>query len=503
MTAASFVARSPVRLLPDPARVVGQLFVPGHALSGQSEGRASRVVSHVLDLSDDEVSIALDDIVLRFDGRHRDLLEMFEHHAERLANRIGPEIELSELHRVLLGATFTQEVAIEATAVCNPSAIPAADQSGLATGELRVVLSVRQIGEGHRSTIGFRTVVVGPDGEVSIEPRGPYTVAGTIDEVDLDADMFADLSSDVDGGSVRWVLDGLGARFTASQLAARVHELEAQQDTRRNVSGTSARLTDRAARCYEASFPATSTLDERILSPACAVESNGLEDARFVRFVDDGAITYHATYTAYDGSAIKQQLLTTTDFVTFTSAPLLGPAAADKGMALFPRKIGGRFHALCRSDGARNALAVSDDIRRWPASTPLEVADTPWSSVQAGNCGPPIELDEGWLVLTHGVGAMRTYSIGALLLDLDDPSIVLGQTVEPLIAPLPDERDGYVPNVVYSCGALRHGDLIVVPLGLADCRIGFATFTIADALDAMTGVACAIHPVHQEVTSDA
>jgi len=205
-----------------------------------------------------------------------------------------------------------------------------------------------------------------------------------------------------------------------------------------------------------------------------------------VRFVDEDATSYRASYTAYNGSSIAQQLLTTTDFETFTVEPLIGTAAADKGLALFPRRIGGRFHALCRSDGARNAIAVSDEITRWSTSTPLDVAATAWSSVQSGNCGSPIELDEGWLVLTHGVGAMRTYSIGALLLDLDDPSVVIGQTAEPLITPHPDERDGYVPNVVYSCGALRHGELVLVPLGIADSRIGFATFAIADALASMT-----------------
>jgi predicted GH43/DUF377 family glycosyl hydrolase len=503
MTAASFVVRSPTRLLPDAARVIGQLFVPGHALAGQSDDRASTVVSHVLGLTDAEVAAELDDIVARFDGRHRDLLEMFELHAGRLANRLAPDIELSGHHRALLGATFTQEVAVEAAAVCNPSAVAAVDQAGIEPDALRIVLSVRQIGEGHRSTIGFRSVVVDSHGEVSIEARGPYTAAGAITDVELDSEVFSDLSCDADGDSVRWVLDGLGPRFASSELLQRVRQLQAQQDTRRDVAGTAARITERAARCYAATFPTTSTLAERILTPGCAVESNGLEDARFVRFVDEGTVTYHATYTAYNGSTIAQQLLTTTDFATFTSTPLLGHAAADKGMALFPRKIGGHYHALCRSDGARNALAVSDNIWRWPASSPLHVADTAWSSVHSGNCGPPIELDEGWLVLTHGVGAIRTYSIGALLLDLDDPRIVIGQTAHPLITPRPDERDGYVPNVVYSCGAVRHGELIVVPLGLADCRIGFATFTVADVLSAMTGAANTSQSAHQEVTSDA
>ena len=216
------------------------------------------------------------------------------------------------------------------------------------------------------------------------------------------------------------------------------------------------------------------------------MESNGLEDARFVRFVDDdGSVTYLATYTAYDGSTISQQLLSTTDFEAFDSFPLLGAGAANKGLALFPRRVAGRYHALSRCDGERNALAVTDDLRHWPGATALDVTDTAWSSVQLGNCGSPIELAEGWLVLTHGVGAMRTYSIGALLLDLDHPGTVIGQTGHPLLGPAPDDQDGYVPNVVYSCGALRHGDRLFVPFGIADCRIGFATIGIADVLAAM------------------
>ncbi len=486
MTDASFVRRSAIDLGPDATRVLGQLFVPGHALAGGADGRASGVVTRVLGMDETEVDVALGDIVERFDGRHRDLLAMFDHHAERLANRLAPDLDLPERHRLLLGATFTQEVALEAVAVCNPSVVRAHDQHGLAPGEVRALLSVRQISEGHRSTIGFRSVVVGPDGEIAIEARGPYAAVGEIDDAVLEADVFADLAEDADGESVRWVLDGLGTRFTTTQFAERLRQLATQQDTRRDVSATLVRLAERAARCYCVRFPASSALDERVLAPACAVESHGVEDARFVRFVDEGTITYRATYTAYDGSTITQQLLTTTDFETFTVEPLTGPAAADKGMALFPRKIGGRFHALCRSDGARNATAVSDEITRWRTSTPLDVADTAWSSVQAGNCGSPIELDEGWLVLTHGVGAMRTYAIGALLLDLDDPTVVLGQTAEPLLAARPEDRDGYVPNVVYSCGALRHGERVVVPLGIADSRIGFATFTVTDVLAAMS-----------------
>ena len=495
--------RSTVGVRPDPSRVVGQLFVPGHALAGGQRGQVPGVVAHVLGLSDDHVTAALDEIVGRFGGRHRDLAGMFERHARRLADRIPSDIEMSEPRRLLLGATFTQEYAVEAASVCNPSAVPAIDQGGLAPGQLRFVMSVRQIGEGHRSSIGLRSGVVERDGAVAIDRPGPFTTAGEVEDAVLDAELFRDLTVGVQAESVRWVLDDLGSRFTPAELVECLHRLEAQQDTRREVPQTVARFVERASRCYAVRFPASSELGERTLTPSSATESNGLEDARFVRFVDiDGAITYYATYTAYDGSAIAQQLLATSDFETFTSSPLLGAAAGNKGLALFPRRIGGHFWALSRHDGARNAIARSDDIRHWPTSVPLDVADTVWSAVQVGNCGSPIELDQGWLVLTHGVGPMRTYSIGALLLDIDDPTVVIGQTEEPLIAPLPDERDGYVPNVVYSCGALRHEDRLLVPFGIADSRIGFATLVIDDVLASMSGPAD-VARFDQEVTTHA
>jgi len=501
------VARSPVSLRPDPTRVIGQLFLPGHALAGERGGRASRLVAHVLELSETDVTVAVDDLVMRFGERHRGLAGMIEQHAQRLANRLAPGVELSAGQRLLLGATFTHEYAIEAASVCNPSAVAAADQRDVAPGALRFVMSVRQIGEGHRSSIGFRTGVLGHDGRFSIDPRTPFTTTGTVEDVTLDAHLFSELGPDVDADAVRWVLDHLGPSFTSRRLHERLHELETQGDTRRDVAQTVSRFIERESRCYATHFPASSGVDERVLVPSSVAESMGLEDARFVRFVDDDAtVTYYATYTAYDGSAIAQQLLATADFLSFTSSPVLGAAAANKGLALFPRRIGGDLYALTRHDGATNGISKSADIRHWPASVPLDVADAMWSSVQVGNCGSPIELDEGWLVLTHGVGPMRTYSIGGLLLDLEDPTVVIAQTKEPLLAPRPDEQDGYVPNVVYSCGALRHGGTILVPYGIADTRIGFATFSTAGLLAAMgVGHDTSDHgrPLDQEVTPHA
>jgi len=478
--------RHPLRLVPDPSRVIAQLFVPGRALVGEREERASEVVERVVGLDDDDVTSALAAITERFGGRHRNLAGTFRHHADRIANRVVAGAELSAQRRLLLGATFTQECAVEPAALCNPSAVAAPDQSGVRPGELRFVLSVRQIGEGHRSSIGFRTGTIDRLGAVRIDEAGPFTTAGRVAPGTLDADTFRSLARDGDTESTEWVLDGLGRRFTSRQLDARLTELEDQHDTRRNVTATSHRLHQLAGRSYDVRFPESSALGERVLLPATSAESNGMEDARFVRFIDDdGTATFYATYTAYDGVGVSQQLLATTDFLTFTSSPLLGAAAANKGVALFPRRIDGRFVALSRHDGETNAVACSENIRVWPTAIPLEVPPMAWEAIQVGNCGSPIETADGWLVLTHGVGAMRTYSIGALLLDIDDPTRVLGRTRRPVLTPQPDEQDGYVPNVVYSCGALVHGATLLLPFGIGDANIGFATLAVGDLLAEM------------------
>jgi predicted GH43/DUF377 family glycosyl hydrolase len=471
--------------------VIAQLFVPGHDVPMGREARASRVVERILGLDDDEVTVTLDAIVERFGGRHRDLGETFRRHADRIRNRLEPGTELSEERWLLLGATFTHEYAVEAAAVCNPSAVAAPDQSGAPAGALRFVMSVRQIGEGHRSSIGFRTGVVDDRGEVTMDESGPFTIAGTIAPSTLDADAFRSLAHRIndDHDAANWVLHGLGVHFTVGELDARLAQLEAQRDTRRNVAETVRCLRELAARAYTSQFPPTSQLVERVLYPATSVESNGVEDARFVRFVDDdGTVTYYATYTAFDGKDVVQQLLATSDFSSFSSSPVLGAAAANKGLALFPRRIDGRFVALSRHDGASNAVAFSEDIRQWSTPIPLERPSGPWEALQVGNCGSPIETDEGWIVLTHGVGPMRTYSIGAWLLDLEDPTKIISRLRHPLLTPRPDEQDGYVPNVVYSCGAVLHGSTLLIPYGIGDRSVGFATVH-TDALLAALRVA--------------
>lgn len=489
MSIDGLATRHDLRLRPDATRVLAQLFVPGHALADGDEERASTLVERIIKLDESEVTQNLREVSARFVGRHADLEATFRHHADRIRNRLPPTMRLPEDRWLLLGATFTQEVSVEAAALCNPSAIMLPDQLGVSEGEIRFALSVRQIGEGHRSSIGFRIGILDRDGHVTINPTGPHAAAASATEpapLSASAIRASALARPRNREATRWVLDRLEQPHTPSQLDGVLADLGSQRDTRTNSGETVRVLRALAARCYTATFSSTSELSDNVLCPATAAEANGVEDARFVRFVDDdGTITYYATYTAYDGHAIAQQLLSTTDFVTFGVSPVLGRAAENKGLALFPRRVGGRYAALTRHDGASNGVAFSRDIDVWDDASPLAQPRTMRDIVQTGNCGSPIETDAGWLVLTHGVGPMRTYTIGALLLDRDDPTKVIGVLPEPLLSPLPSERDGYVPNVVYSCGALAHGDTLLLPYGIADASIGIATASITELLAAM------------------
>lgn len=491
MSTRALAQRLDGRLTPDPSRVVAQLFVAGQEVVGGSESRASTVVDRILTLDAARVTSRLDELLMRFGARHRDLLGTFSHHADRIGNRLDPLSALSDERRLLLGAAFTHEYAVEAAALCNPSMVAHPDQVGAPRGALRFVMSVRGIGEGHRSSIGFRTGMITAAGSVSFDEPGPFPITGSVHAGVFEREVFRGRLRTLgkDGESACYVLDHLGPSFTAHELESRLAMLAAQQDTRRDAHATVVQLRAVAACSYSLQFPDDTDVSERVLSPSMAAESHGMEDARFVRFVDDdGAVSYYATYTAFDGVAISQQLLQTTDFLRFEVSPLVGPAATNKGLALFPRRIGGRYAAMSRHDRETNAVAFSDALGHWGAAETCQVPGRDWEVIQLGNCGSPIETDAGWLVLTHGVGPMRTYSIGALLLDLDDPTSVLATLAEPLLTPSVDEQDGYVPNVVYSCGALLHGDTLVVPYGIADSAIGVATVGWTDLLRTMVPV---------------
>ena len=486
---AGLVTRSPQRLEANPSRVITRLFVPGQEGFEYQESRAGAVLARILALDEGQVRSALDDVVIRFNGRHRDLAGTFRRHARELADRLDPGRELSEARKLLLGATFTSEYAIEGAALCNPSIVAHPDQAGTVAGSLRFVMSVRGIGEGHRSSIGFRTGVIDAAGGITIDDPAPFATVGAAEPALLDAAVFRSELARVDdaGEAADYVLDRLGERFTQAALNEQFARLQTSLSTRRHAKETISSLRSIAERTYAVEFSDSTTLSERVLWPSIGAEQAGMEDARFVRFIDDdGSTTFYATYTAYSGSHISQQLLETTDFQSFTSAPIVGHAAANKGLALFPRRIGGRFVAMSRSDRESNTVAYSEHLSVWTSALPCQSPTRAWEVLQLGNCGSPIETDAGWLVLTHGVGPMRTYSIGAILLDLDDPTRILSQLPQPLLSPATDEQDGYVPNVVYSCGALVHADTLVLPYGISDAAIGIAKVPLPELLAALS-----------------
>jgi predicted GH43/DUF377 family glycosyl hydrolase len=482
---AGLVTRSPQRLAANPSRVITRLFVPGQEGFEHQESRAGAVLARILALDEGQVRSSLDDVVVRFDGRHRDLAGTFRRHASELADRLDPGKELSDARKLLLGAAFTSEYTIEGAALCNPSMVAHPDQAGTVAGSLRFVMSVRGIGEGHRSSIGFRTGVIDAAGRATIDDPAPFATAGAPKPAILDAAVFRSELTRLDdaGEAADYVLERLGQSFTRAALDQQLAQLQTHLSTRGHAEHTISTFRSIAERTYAVEFADQMTLSERVLWPSMGAEQAGMEDARFVRFIDDdGSVTFYATYTAYSGSHISQQLLTTADFQSFTSAPIVGRAAANKGLALFPRRIRGRFAAMSRSDRESNTVAYSDHLSVWTSALPCQSPTRAWEALQLGNCGPPIETDAGWLVLTHGVGPMRTYCIGAILLDLDDPTRILGQLPQPLLSPATDEQDGYVPNVVYSCGALVHADTLVLPYGIADAAIGIATVPLPELL---------------------
>ncbi len=472
----------------DATRVVSRLFVPGQELVGGSESRASNTVERVLALSESDVERELDELLTRFDHRHEDLMAVFDANADRVIDYVTDPVSL--VRKRFLGAVFTHEYAIEGAAICNPSLVQHPDQSGVKAGDLRVVLSYRAIGEGHHSSIVFRSGVIASSGELTIDDARAFPVVATATASSLSRPLFHALLREIgyDGETAASVLNSLDDNFESIDLVAAIAKLETQSDTRLNVTEVAALLNLIAACFYGAAFDSDVDLSRRVLWPTAPNEVSGMEDARFVRFEEGGVITYYASYTAFDGRSVSQQLLETADFVTFTSSPLAGHAARNKGLALFPRRVNGQFVALSRHDRESNAVAFSDDVHQWDSTVTAQRPRQSWEILQLGNCGSPIELDEGWLVIVHGVGPMRTYGIGALLLDLEDPAIVIAQLPRPLLIPSDEERDGYVPNVVYSCGSIVHGGVLYLPYGIADQSIGFATFQVTELLAAFEPV---------------
>lgn len=440
-------------------------------------------------MSEGEVNEALDVLQLKFSGRHRDLRAEFERNFAGVVSHIQNPDDLTAERLLLIGAYFTHEYSIEGAALSNPSIVQAPDQSNLADGATRFVLSLRAIGEGHISSIEFRSGVIDARGEIEMDPCSRFARTAHHQAPIYDKEIFRNKLVELRayGDNAANILGQLSEHFTLPELEIAIGRAEAEHEGDVDVSRMTRTLHWLASSNYESTFRPDTPLSERVLFPSGPTESAGMEDARFVRFTrQNGTVTYFATYTAYDSYQILPQLIETEDFLRFRIATLNGQCAKNKGIALFPRKIDGRFMALGRLDNENNYLMRADNVRFWHESELLQTPQSPWEFVQIGNCGSPIETEAGWLVLTHGVGAMRQYSLGAILLDLDDPSRVIGHLAEPLLEAAPDEREGYVPNVVYSCGSMIAGKHLVLPYGFSDVGMRIATVQVDHLLEQLT-----------------
>lgn len=432
MSQSTFLNRQALFLRPDPSRVVVRPFKPAtepRDLNPTDKTRANHIVERVLALDHDTAESMLADILENFEGRHRNLLATFECRADDMEDAFTPHAEFSKVQRQLVGAYFLHEYSFEASALFNPSIVAHPDQTGVPPGSRRFILSLRAVGEGHVSSLTFRTGLITAGGSVEIE--------------------------------------------STARLAS-TPKIQTQ-------------LSETGDQPVELSFSAQQHISERVIFPITPSQSNGIEDARFVAFEEGGQTKYYATYTAYSGKAIRSELLETEDFISFRMTPLRGSAARNKGMGLFPRKINGQYATIGRQDNENLYLIYSGDLYAWDGGQLIMGPKFPWEFVQMGNCGSPIELDEGWLLLTHGVGPVRKYAIGAALLDKNDPSRVLARSREPLVRPEPSEREGYVPNVVYTCGAMRHNDQIILPYAVCDTFSNFSTIKIVDLLLTLDG----------------
>lgn len=464
-------------------------FLPGAHIPTDGHARATRVIDRILALSESEVALTLQATRDQFAARHPDLDGALERNYQAVARRIDDIGSLSRDRRLLIGAYFTHEYSIEAAALSNPSIVPAPDQSGLRAGEQRFIVSLRAIGEGHLSSIEFRSGVIDADARISVDEPSRHTTIGERREPLYRNPAFRVKLGELGAFNeiAALVLDTLPPRFTMAQLESAIADLDARGVDRAVAYETTRIIHWIAASNYTIEFAPGSPISERVIFPSGPAESQGMEDARFTRFRhDDGSVLYYAVYTAFDGYQILPQLIETADFFRFDIATLNGDAARNKGMAIFPRMIDGRYAALSRQDNESNFVVFSDDVRSWREPHLIQEPERPWELMQLGNCGSPLETEAGWLVITHGVGPLRRYALGAILLDIEDPRRVIGHLDEPLLVPTEDERDGYVPNVVYSCGSMIHGADLVIPYGFSDLASGIAAIPLADILSRLT-----------------
>lgn len=518
------VTRKKFMFSPDPSRIIARFLYLDNE-------RSANIIRKVLAMPEKEVNIAMSQLLRGYSRRHRNISRIFEKHFDRLAP-IFDKIEVNEEdltvpQKALIGSYFTMEYSIESAAFFNPSVVEDPDQSEIRSDEKRVIFSFRATGEGHISSIVFRSGILDKNNNLSIEPVGKMlaeadvikrnfydkkafqkkiaemheTVSGVspaiLDKYDEKPDqgniippVIIDKPDDIQYHknvvSPDFILDRLGDNFTYGELMRNIDivrkgsELSADQVTIIN------QMMWLASSHYEINFSIDSAISERVIFPVSATEQKGIEDARFVKFTDDnGEVTYYATYTAYDGIAILPKLIKTTDFYNFKVLPINGEIAQNKGMALFPRKIKGKYAMLCRIDGVNNYIAYSDSINIWHEAKIIQQPTYPWELVQIGNAGSPIETEDGWLVITHAVGPMREYTLGASLYDLENPEKEIGRLSSPLMMPNETEREGYVPNVIYSCGSIVHNNDLIIPYAMSDHSSTYATVNLRELLDVL------------------
>ncbi len=476
-------SRQTVRLTADPTRVIARLFIPG------AESRVSAVLDRVLALSDAEVSSALARVLDRYSSRHKDIGQVLEQHYDAVAVHLNGRTPESKERRWLIGAYFTSEYSLESVALFNPSVVVHPNQDGVVNGTVRFIMSLRACGEGHISSIEFRSGVIHSSHEIEFDPVPGFAATEQPVEDHLhDRNRFFLKLNEIGAYQplIDRILQRLPDEFTIHDLERAIGAVRRSHrffDPGGELADTMLWL---ARSSYRLEFPADSAISERVIFPVSESESRGIEDARFVRFTqDDGHIVYYATYAAYNGFRSLPQYIETTDFLHFRINTLNGRCAQNKGMALFPRKIQDRYVVICRMDGENLYVLRSDDIHFWNEAQRLQGPVHPWEFIQLGNCGSPLETEKGWLLLTHGVGPMREYWMGALLLDVEDPSQVIGHLKHPILMPTEEERDGYVPNVVYSCGSMIHNDTLIIPYGICDTSTSFATVPLDELLSSL------------------
>jgi predicted GH43/DUF377 family glycosyl hydrolase len=478
------VKRTGIVLKPTNSRVVIRPFEP------HGEGRAMKIIARVLALSEADVEVQLQQVMREFRDRHHRIREFFQHRFEQNRHHVITDQELSENRRLLIGSYFTQEYALESAALFNPSMVWHPDQTGLPAGSKRFIVSLRATGEGHISSIVFRSGTVDAECRIRMDDPTRYVTTpepapNSVYEKALFRRKLAELGSN--GPLTDQVMGTLDDRFTLGDLKFTIERaLKQARPNQRQFEPAAHAMITLAQANYEIRYEPDRTVSERVIFPSSPTEINGVEDARFVRFEDDdGSAHYYATYTAYDGKVILPQMLETDDFLHFRISTLNGPEVRNKGFALFPRKVGGQYAMLSRQDNENIYLMFSDLMHFWYNKVLIARPTFAWEYVQLGNCGSPIETEAGWLVLTHGVGPMRKYAMGAFLLDLDDPSRVIGRLSRPLLEPNANEREGYVPNVVYSCGGVVHGRELIIPYAMSDYASTFATVGLDEVLNAM------------------